>query len=477
MPASTHLRVRHALHPDPDQTAALDTLWHLGHHLWTILALHARLEAIGQPQPMQRVAALAASPPPTSRAPVRLPRRSAAERRRELEVLARERGWRAHLGSATLGGLVSDFGRILKSLGPVAPPNAIPLTPPPDFALALGGLARPVGELHAEIVGVPGLVRTPLFLLPGPAAAAVQTWRQTFSGHLSTLREALETRLLAGDPGADVGYLAHVARYGRIESHLGARPSDPPATPPALTLVLAEAAQLHRSDAGDYEIAWAFRVASLTPPLYQDLVALDPGVRSLWAWVSGRHSHGRSPMPVSLQRPWAPAMPGPPTGLLTPPQDLTYARLRRHQLLHRTRLRPVLEAGLARFLQFAAVAVEQTDFRGMWRRGEDYPEAADFLGTRLYEEFLVNCAQLDPDHRMAVWVRPAWTSADCSVCGARGAVRYRGRTGRCQVCGLCLDRDHNGARNVYQRGAAQLVARGLPWTPVPLPIPPRRRRP
>ncbi|MFC6664664.1 hypothetical protein ACFP9V_04350 [Deinococcus radiopugnans] len=74
---------------------------------------------------------------------MRLPRRSAAERRRELEVLARERGWRAHLGSATLGGLVSDFGRTLKRLGPVAPPNAIPLTPPPDFALALGGWPDP----------------------------------------------------------------------------------------------------------------------------------------------------------------------------------------------------------------------------------------------------------------------------------------------------------------------------------------------
>ncbi len=477
MPASTHLRVRHALHPDPDQTAALDTLWHLGQHLWTVLALHARLEAVGQPQPMQRVAALAAGPSPVVRDPVRLPRRSTAERRRELEVLARERGWRAHLGSVTLDGLVGDFGRTLKSLGPVAPPNAIPLTPPRDFALALGGLARPVGELHAEIVGVPGLVQTPLFLLPGPAAAAVQTWRRTFGSALTTRREALEAGLLAGDPGADAGYLAHVARYGRIESGLGALPSDPPATPTSVTLVLAEAAQLHRSDAGDYEIAWAFRVASLTPPLYQDLVALDPGVRSLWAWVSGCHSHGRSPMPVSLQRPWAPAMPGPPTGLLTQPQDLTYARLRRQQLLHRTRLGPVLESGLARFLRFAALAIEQTDFGGMHRRGEDYPAATHFLGTRLYEQFLFDCARLDPAHRMAVWVPPAWTSVDCSVCGARGAVRYRGRTGRCQVCGLCLDRDHNGARNVYVRGATQLTARGLPWTPAPLPIPPRWRRP
>ncbi|CAM4166927.1 zinc ribbon domain-containing protein [Deinococcus marmoris] len=477
MPASTHLRVRHALHPAPAQTAALDNLWHLGQHLWAVLALHARLEATGQPQPMQRVAALAAGPPPTSQVPVRLPRRSTAERRRELEVLARARGWRAHLGSATLDGLVSDFGRTLKSLGPVAPPDAIPLTPPHDFALVLGGLARPVGELHAEIAGVPGLVQAPLFLLPGPAGAAVETWRRTFGGDLTTRRGALEAGLLAGDPEADASYLAHVARYGLIESHLGAVPDHAPATPPAVSLVLAEAAQLHHSDAGGYQISWAFRVTGLTPPSHQDLIALDPGVRSLWTWVSGRHSHGRSPMPLSLLRPWSPAMPGPPTRLLAQPQDLIYARLRRHQLLHRTRLKPVLEAGLARFLQFAAVAVERTDFGGMRCRGEDYPEAADFLGTRLYEQFLCDCARLDPGHRMAVWVPPAWTSVDCSVCGARGAVHYRGRSGRCQTCGQHLDRDHNGARNVYQRGAAQLVARGLPWTPAPLPIPPRRRRP
>ncbi|AIZ45152.1 hypothetical protein QR90_08625 [Deinococcus radiopugnans] len=472
-----YLRVRLALHPAAVQAAALDSQWQLAQDIWSVLARHARLEASGHHQSMDRVAGHAgAGVALDAPSPRPLPRRSNAARRRELEALARERGWRAQLGSVTLDGLVSDFGRILKSLGPVAPPNAIPLTPPPDFALALGGLARPVDELHAEIVGVPGLVRTPMFLLPGPAAAAVQTWRQTFGGELTTRREALEARLLAGDPAADTDYLAHVARYGLIEDHLGALSACPVVAPTSVTLVLAEAAQLLRTETGTYEIAWAFRLTRVTPLVYQDLVALDPGVRSLWSWVSGHHSHGRSPMPLRLQRPWSPIMPAPSAGLLVRPQDLIYARLRRHQLLHRTRLRPVLKAGLARFLRFAAVAVEQTDFRGMWRRGEDYPEAADFLSTRLYEQFLFDCARLDPAHRMAVWVPPEWTSVDCSLCGSRSALRYRGRAGRCQVCRQHVDRDHNGARNVYRRGAAQLVARGLPWTPAPLPAAQRRRR-
>ncbi|MFC6664663.1 zinc ribbon domain-containing protein [Deinococcus radiopugnans] len=123
-------------------------------------------------------------------------------------------------------------------------------------------------------------------------------------------------------------------------------------------------------------------------------------------------------------------------------------------------------------------AGRRTDrFRGNASAGRGLPSSGRFSGhptLRAVSVRLFPAGSGAPDGRVG---SPAWTSADCSVCGSRGAVRYRGRQGRCQVCGLCLDRDHNGARNVYQRGAAQLVARGLTWTPAPLPIPPRWRRP
>jgi IS605 OrfB family transposase len=56
-------------------------------------------------------------------------------------------------------------------------------------------------------------------------------------------------------------------------------------------------------------------------------------------------------------------------------------------------------------------------------------------------------------------VNPAYTSQDCSGCGARIQKTLSVRTHVCTNCGLILDRDENAARNIQWRGQR---LRGLP---------------
>jgi putative transposase len=56
--------------------------------------------------------------------------------------------------------------------------------------------------------------------------------------------------------------------------------------------------------------------------------------------------------------------------------------------------------------------------------------------------------------RRAVAVPPAYTSQDCSGCGARIPKSLSVRTHICTSCGLVLDRDENAARNIQWAGQA-----------------------
>ncbi|GHF63492.1 hypothetical protein HNQ07_004506 [Deinococcus metalli] len=473
-PPDPHIHLRHPLYPTPTQQRELDALWALARQIWRVLAVHARLEADGQPQSLQEVAALvvAGAMPPTSRAARSVPRRTTAERRNELEAVARALGWRAHLGSSTLDGLVQAFGRSVRALGHVADPACISLNPPETFALTYRGLARPVDDLHVEIAGISGLVLAPVYLMPGPARLAVHAWQNAFFASLSTTRSDLEAALLTGDTDAGARYLAHLARYGPLELHLAAARSTPALGSP-ITLHLAQGVQLHRSVAGD-EISWAFQLTHLSPPRHQALLAIDPGQRALWTWITAHHGQGQVPNPLAQTHPWQPGLPTPPDGLVRRSHDLRYAHVRRHQLLYATQLQPRLERALAHFLTFAGVAIEDTALARMAQRGLDYAPFVAFSGTRQYERFLTDLAQHDPARRIAVWVPPEGTSVDCSVCGLPDAMRYWRRVGRCRGCGVRLDRDVNGARNIYQRAAAMWPVTTLPWVPAALPRPRRR---
>ncbi len=57
--------------------------------------------------------------------------------------------------------------------------------------------------------------------------------------------------------------------------------------------------------------------------------------------------------------------------------------------------------------------------------------------------------------RRVVAVPPAYTSQDCSGCGARVPKSLSVRTHVCTSCGLMLDRDENAARNIQWAGQAR----------------------
>jgi putative transposase len=59
-------------------------------------------------------------------------------------------------------------------------------------------------------------------------------------------------------------------------------------------------------------------------------------------------------------------------------------------------------------------------------------------------------------------VNPAYTSQDCSGCGARIEKSLSVRTHVCTSCGLILDRDENAARNIQWRGQRLRGVAGLP---------------
>jgi putative transposase len=50
-----------------------------------------------------------------------------------------------------------------------------------------------------------------------------------------------------------------------------------------------------------------------------------------------------------------------------------------------------------------------------------------------------------------IGVEPAYTTQDCSACGARVKKSLSIRTHICRSCGMVLDRDHNAARNIFAK--------------------------
>ena len=63
--------------------------------------------------------------------------------------------------------------------------------------------------------------------------------------------------------------------------------------------------------------------------------------------------------------------------------------------------------------------------------------------------------------RRVVAVPPAYTSQDCSGCGARVQKSLSVRTHLCPSCGLVLDRDANAARNILRAGQARHGAEAM----------------
>ena len=60
--------------------------------------------------------------------------------------------------------------------------------------------------------------------------------------------------------------------------------------------------------------------------------------------------------------------------------------------------------------------------------------------------------------RDVVRVKPAYTSQTCSGCGHRQEMPLSARVYECPRCGLVIDRDHNGSKNILDQ-ALEAVGR------------------
>jgi putative transposase len=72
--------------------------------------------------------------------------------------------------------------------------------------------------------------------------------------------------------------------------------------------------------------------------------------------------------------------------------------------------------------------------------------------------------------RVVIAVPAAYTSQDCSACGARGHVERGERTFACETCGAAIDRDTNAARNIRARAISEHGRRtggDSPWIEPP----------
>ncbi|MFD1734304.1 zinc ribbon domain-containing protein [Deinococcus malanensis] len=445
------ITLNHSLHPTDTQAPALDQRFDAAGAAWRLLALHARSEAAGEPcrcRAAQRLRSQVRWPTGHGR----IPQRSGAAWRAEFNPVADDEGWTALLGRHALDTLVAAFRRTLRDVGAQAPLSAISATPP--SGLRLRALVRPVSSLCVEVVGV-GPVLAPVFTLPGPAGLAVDVWRQQLGVRLRETRETLTRRLLAGDAQADEEYLRHVARYGEMEARL-AVPLAAPCTGP-VTLTFLEEAELEQcvrpGEPAQYRVHWNFRISDLAQPPDPGLIAVDPGIRTLYAWAT-RYGVGRFDSPLSGS--WVAPLPAPLRGQVDRVLDVGLARLSRQELLHCRQVRPVLDAATSLFLGHRYLALEATDLAGMRRRQLDYPAFAEFSGLDLHMQFLREVVRHSDGIRQGLDIGPAGTTVDCAACGGANTMRYSGRLGRCTACGTRRHRDENGALNVYTRAARQL---------------------
>ena len=80
---------------------------------------------------------------------------------------------------------------------------------------------------------------------------------------------------------------------------------------------------------------------------------------------------------------------------------------------------------------------------------------ADAAWSSFFAQLLSKAAEAG---RAVVRVNPAYTSQTCSGCGHRQEMPLSVRVYECPVCGLIIDRDYNGSKNILDE-ALEAVGR------------------
>jgi putative transposase len=105
--------------------------------------------------------------------------------------------------------------------------------------------------------------------------------------------------------------------------------------------------------------------------------------------------------------------------------------------------------------RFGFIAVEALVVRNMLKNPKVAKSIADAAWSSFFAQLLSKAAEAC---RAVVRVNPAYTSQTCSGCGHRQEMPLSVRVYECPVCGLIIDRDYNGSKNILDE-ALEAVGR------------------
>jgi putative transposase len=97
--------------------------------------------------------------------------------------------------------------------------------------------------------------------------------------------------------------------------------------------------------------------------------------------------------------------------------------------------------------QHGLIAVEALVVRNMIRNPKLSKSIADAAWSQFFELLLCKAEEAG---RTVVRVNPAYTSQRCSCCGHIQEMPLSVRIYDCPICGLVIDRDHNGSKNILE---------------------------
>lgn len=144
--------------------------------------------------------------------------------------------------------------------------------------------------------------------------------------------------------------------------------------------------------------------------------------------------------------------------------------IQRHLHLARTRRAQLHEISTAVVREYRTICVEDLNVVGLSRaggrnaQGNGLRRNIHHAAWGTFIEMLTYKAEWAG--RQLVKVNPRGTSQECSGCGIEARKGLSVRTHRCPSCGLVLDRDHNAALNVLQRGLTVLACERGTGSPV-----------
>ncbi|GGL77929.1 hypothetical protein GCM10010840_14770 [Deinococcus aerolatus] len=345
-------------------------------------------------------------------------------------------GWAHDVPASVYHQVVVDTARDWRALaGQTVRASELPPPWGPErpLELHLDSAAQPLDETTLEVasLGRDALVLGDLYLLPGPYRRALHHRRQRRLAHEAQRLQQFEQAWLAGGDLEAAGQ-AHRLRARHLAAGVvleGQRP--PPDLNPGEPRSLDRAVirqTVGRGGQPGWEIAWAFQVTA-SPWTVDDCLGLDPGGRHVVAYAAGA---GGGVIGRPLRGAWQlPALPA-PRGLLEVALDEPRARIYHRRALF-LKMLPAYDALLALALQFRAVALEDTSWQALQRRGSAFPAYAEAVGLRAALGWLVALA---PHHGVQVRLTPPYNSSrTCPACLTLGRRPWSGQPFACRTCG------------------------------------------